>query len=78
MAYLAVNEIGLEKIFHQKPIRKNEDYAGRGYWEDLETYSEIRRYTTQAEDYSIILPKGTIKKLIGKELTWKDEPVLLT
>ena len=21
------------------------------------------------------LPKGTIKKLIGKELTWEDEPV---
>ena len=23
------------------------------------------------------LPKGTIKKLIGKELTWKDKPVEL-
>ena len=23
------------------------------------------------------LPKGSIKKLIGKELTWKDEPVEL-
>ena len=23
------------------------------------------------------LPKGTIKKLIGKELSWKDEPVEL-
>jgi hypothetical protein len=24
---------------------------------------------------AVILPKGTIKKLIGKDLTWKDEPV---
>lgn len=25
----------------------------------------------------IKLPKGTIKKLIGRELTWNDEPVEL-
>lgn len=24
------------------------------------------------------LPKGTIKKLTGRELTWEDEPVCLT
>lgn len=26
-------------------------------------------------DYTIELPKGTIKKLIGRDLTWEDEPV---
>lgn len=26
---------------------------------------------------AIKLPKGTIKKLIGRELTWEDEPVEL-
>lgn len=25
----------------------------------------------------IYIPKGTIKKLIGRDLTWKDEPVEL-
>ena len=25
----------------------------------------------------IYLPKGSIKKLIGKDLTWKDEPIEL-
>lgn len=25
----------------------------------------------------LVLPKGSIKKLIGKELTWQDEPVEL-
>jgi hypothetical protein len=25
----------------------------------------------------IYLPKGTIKKLIGRDLTWSDEPVEL-
>ena len=28
-------------------------------------------------DISIELPNGTIKKLIGRELTWEDEPVEL-
>lgn len=25
--------------------------------------------------HAITLPKGTIKKLIGRDLTWEDEPV---
>lgn len=27
------------------------------------------------KDKPIELPKGTIKKLIGKDLTWEDDPV---
>ncbi len=30
-----------------------------------------------SDDY-IILPKGSIAKLIGRELTWEDEPVEIT
>lgn len=30
------------------------------------------------EDISVELPKGSIKKLIGRELTWEDEPVELS
>ena len=26
----------------------------------------------------IVLPTGTIRRLIGRDLTWKDEPVELT
>lgn len=29
------------------------------------------------EDIAVGLPKGSIKKLIGRELTWDDEPVEL-
>lgn len=29
------------------------------------------------ENIAIELPKGTIKKLIGRDLTWEDEPVEL-
>lgn len=29
-------------------------------------------------DCRVFLPNGSIKKLIGKELTWEDKPVLIT
>ena len=72
MAYLAVQSWGTEVMFHNRPTRKENKY-----WQDDEVYWEARKYTTCAEDYSIVLPKGTIKKLIGRDMTWKDEPVNL-
>lgn len=70
MAWLAVNSWGCEEMFHNCPERTE-----NRYWQDNIVYWEIRGYTTCADDYSIELPKGTIKKLIGRDLTWEDEPV---
>lgn len=70
MAFVAVDSWGQEVMFHNCPER-----AENRYWQDNIVYWEIRGYTTCADDYSIPLPKGTIKKLIGKDLTWNDEPV---
>ena len=70
MAYVAVHSWGEEYMFHNCPER-----AENRYWQDNIVYWEVRGYTTRADDYSIPLPKGTIKKLIGKDLTWNDEPV---
>ena len=70
MAHEAVQSWGDEVMFHNSPTRKE-----NRYWQDDVVYYEIRRYTTCADDYSIVLPKGTIKKLIGRDLTWGDEPV---
>lgn len=70
MAYVAVHSWGEEYMFHNCPERTE-----NRYWQDNIVYWEIRGYTTCADDYSIPLPKGTIKKLIGKDLTWDDEPV---
>lgn len=70
MAWLAVNSWGCEEMFHNCPERME-----NRYWQDNIVYWEIRGYTTCADDYSIELPKGTIKKLIGKDLTWSNEPV---
>ena len=39
-------------------------------------FRNIDRYWASNEDtLYIILPKGSIEKLIGKTLTWEDEPV---
>lgn len=75
MAWLAVNKNGDEYIFSSKPIRNleydifedpvYESWDGQGGHLELHHYSDIQ------------LPKGTIKKLIGRELTWEDEPVKL-
>ena len=34
-------------------------------------------YTKYMDEKLIVLPNGSIKKLIGQELTWEDEPVEL-
>lgn len=61
MAYLAVDKDGDEFIFGEKPIRVN-----KALWE----------YSPEAFDTNMcFLPKGSIKNLIGRELTWKDEAV---
>lgn len=69
MAWLAVNKVGWHKefIYEYKPTRRREsdvwESIGRDYYS-----GEFMRPT-------IPLPEGSIKKLIGRELTWEDEPV---
>lgn len=77
MAWLAVTEYGAEMMFHNKPTRQKAGGKGYDYWQDDEVYWEVRGYTTCAKDYAISLPNGTIEKLIGRKLTWEDEPVEL-
>lgn len=78
MAYIAVQSWGDEVMFHNCPTRKGDKrWQYLNFWQDDEVYREIRKHTTCAQDYSIVLPKGTIKKLIGRDMTWEDEPVKL-
>jgi hypothetical protein len=60
MAYLCADKRG-EFIADEYPSRAWDEWRG---WRDV--YGETCTL--------ISLPKGTIKKLIGKELTWEDEP----
>lgn len=64
MAYLAVNPYKEEVVFNVKPARYNELRC----WVQYNRLDEI-------STYGVILPKGSIYKLIGKNLTWCDEPV---
>lgn len=86
MAYLAVNKDGTEvignyliKAYYTKSgslvckgdyYRMNED----NYTLYVDPYENPDEGT---QDVSVALPKGSIKKLIGRELNWNDEPVEL-
>lgn len=73
MAWVCVGYSGEELIFSNKPRREickkvfqidDDDIIDR-YWIDDKYCSCIN------------LPKGSVNKLIGRELTWYDEPVEL-
>ena len=71
MAWLAIDKFGDEYIFRHKPEKD------RCYWSDEKLNmdcvgSNDEPYYRSSE---IELPKGTIKLLTGKELTWEDEPI---
>lgn len=61
--FLCVDRDGTEVMFESCPIR---EVNRKGYW-TLAT-------TGECNDNCIILPQGTIKKLLGKEMTWKNSP----
>lgn len=65
MAWVAVHKNGGESIFAFEPIRRFDCW-----WS--ESTPENDWYNTEIE-----LPKGSIKKLIGKDLSWQDNPVEL-
>ena len=86
MAWLAVNKDGTETISMEKPDRRGRgkevynkktlqfEYSKENlyYW----LYEEILQMCYDI-NYTFDLPKGSIKKLIGKELTWDDNPIEL-
>ena len=61
MAYVAVDKSGKEYVYSNKPYK----CQGFEQW-----------FCGITAEYCS-LPKGTIKKLIGRTLTWNDEPVVL-
>lgn len=62
MAYVAVDKDGSECIFARKPYRSMD-------WEMWDPGHQENNFN--------FLPKGMIKKMIGRPLTWEDEPVEL-
>lgn len=65
MAWVAVNKYGNEIICENKPKRR--------YW----WWVDIKEGFEDTIDFEIYLPKGSIYRLIGRTLTWEDDPVEL-
>lgn len=57
------------RIEQQKPVSYRDTTQDHDIWIEYHNPKEI------AMPHWNFLPKGTIKKIIGKELTWNDEPV---
>ncbi len=65
MAWVAVDKDGDEIICEGKPER----IVKHGYWEYLTTIEG------ELMNFVMCLPKGSIKKITGKEISYKDEPI---
>ena len=70
--WVAVDGHGDERIFNEKPRRSFPNLDLEVLWGQRWEVSSIC-----GGNYGVRLPKGTIKKLIGKELTFSDDPVCL-
>lgn len=66
ITYFAVDSDGIEVCFNDKPVRSDD---GLDVWKVPE---DIYHDTN-----NVCLPKGSIKRLTGKQLTWKDEPIAI-
>lgn len=62
MAYLVVDRCGTERIFQEEPTRKSV------YWTIEETILSI-------PTDCVCLPNGSIEKLIGRKMSWEDDPI---
>ena len=62
MAYLAVDADGTEWVCSDKPSREPK-------WDNA-FYPD----SVWVSDEQVELPHGSIAKLIGRELTWEDDP----
>ena len=71
MAWVAVDED--ELIFENEPFRMD----GMWYPKFFEKGKDISRIGVDTFSFFVKLPDGSIEKLIGKKLTWNDEPVEL-
>jgi Fe-S-cluster containining protein len=81
MAWLCVNKCGTECISEEKLIRwppiEKKDKRIKKYKQILSKDDQcawVWPYNTEEGGQMVYLPKGSIEKLIGKKLTWEDEP----
>ena len=67
MAWVAVDKDGRECIYQFRPKRGNDQFCPKRRSNQFTPWFEYSMW--------MALPKGSIKKLIGRDLTWQDEPI---
>lgn len=71
MAFLVVNPNGKEIVFQRKPTRRDEVINKK----KVTTWYPFSDIQDSAPNFFVVLPSGSIKKLIGREITWENEPI---
>lgn len=71
--WLAVDGHGDERAFNKKPLRDYPNMSLEVLWGQRWRTASV----VVGEGSGVRLPKGTIKHLIGRDLTYSDEPVKL-
>ena len=71
IVFLAVNKNGDEVILDNLPVRQEEA------WTDERSAHDEEYFSVEDHNSAIVLPKGTIRRLTGKYLTWEDDPISL-
>lgn len=66
VCWLAVDKNGDEYVYQEKPVRE------KSLWDTVKVIEGEYNDTDCVE-----LPKGTIKRMLGKELTWEDDCIEL-
>lgn len=72
MAWVVVHKDGEEAIFEFKPYRRDYNYISYKPYEPTH-WSDEYASDYGNEDTGISLPKGSIKKLMGRDLTWRNK-----
>lgn len=71
IVFLAVNKNGDEVILDNAPARQGE------IWTDERSAHDDEYFSVEDHNSAIVLPKGTIRRLIGRDLKWEDDPIFL-
>ena len=86
--WVSVDKDGTEKISNSEPMRRQ--FKGKrilsamwgmftGNYSKNNWNKWCNGYSNDEKDFlpfmGVIIPKGTIEKIIGRKITWEDEPV---
>ena len=84
MAWVAVDNDGTEKLSASPMWRRGKHISilfglVHGFYSKNKSKSWANMWSTNEYDVlpfnGVVLPRGSVERLIGRRLTWRDEPV---